>query len=203
MGGRHRVVPDRIEAATYLIAAGVTQGSVKVTGAVPEHLGVVLRDLKKAGLEVRQEFPSDPRRVQWVSCAFKKSIRPVSVSTEPYPGFPTDVQAQWMALMALSKGRSTIKESIFENRFLHAAELLRMGARVQIQEQRAVVTGVSGLSGADVMVSDLRAGAAMVLAGLAAKGRTGIHRIYHLDRGYEHLERKFRKLGARIKRMKE
>ena len=202
-GARHRIIPDRIEAATYLISAAVTRGKVRVLGAVPEHFEAVLRELRKAGLEIREECPSEPGRVQWISCAWKKTVKPVSVVTETYPGFPTDVQAQWMALMSLAKGSSTIEESIFENRFLHAAELLRMGALIAIEDRRANITGVPKLSGADVMVSDLRAGAAMVLAGLAAKGQTAIHRIYHLDRGYEDLEAKFRKLGARIKRARE
>lgn len=125
----------------------------------------------------------------------------MNVETEVYPGFPTDVQAQWMALMSLAEGKSVICETIFENRFLHAAELLRMGAKIEIKDNQAFVTGVKQLSGAEVMVSDLRAGAAMVIAGLAAAGESVVHRIYHLDRGYEDLELKLKKLGARIKRI--
>lgn len=198
-GAEHTVIPDRIEAATYLIAAAATKGKIELTGANAEHLGSVIRALVYSGVKI--EIKKEPEGDR-ILCAWRKPLRPVSVSTKVFPGFPTDVQAQWMALMTLVKGKCRIEEDIFENRYLHAAELRRMGARIEISGRRAVVTGVPKLSGATVMVSDLRAGAAMIIAGLAAHGRTVVRRIYHLDRGYEHLEKKLSKLGAKIRRVK-
>lgn len=192
-GVRHRVIPDRIEAGTFLVAAAITRGRLRLTGVEPRHLTAVLAALRKAGLSLRVGEDT-------IEAAYTRPLRPVSVRTRVYPGFPTDMQAQWMALMALTRGRSVISEDIFENRFLHAQELQRLGARIDIDGPRAVVEGVPRLSGCPLMVSDLRAGAALVLAGLAARGTTKVLRVYHLDRGYEVLEKKLRAVGAAIQR---
>lgn len=193
-GCRHRVIPDRIEAGTFLVAAALTKGRVTLTRAAPSHLDAVIKALQRAGLRI--ETAGDRLTAQWV-----KPLKPVSIRTRVYPGFPTDMQAQWMALMALTRGRSVIEEDIFENRFLHAQELTRMSARIDVRGHRAVVEGVPTLSGCPLMVSDLRAGAALVLAGLAARGTTKVLRVYHLDRGYERLEKKLRALGADVRRV--
>jgi UDP-N-acetylglucosamine 1-carboxyvinyltransferase len=190
----HRIIPDRIETATYLIAAAITRGDVTVTAASAAHVAAVIDALRQAGMMI--QCSDDTIRAQW-----KKKLIPVSISTAVYPGFPTDVQAQWMALMALTHGTSTIEETVFENRFMHAGELQRLGAQLAIEGRVVAVTGVTAISGAPVMVSDLRAGAALVLAGLAAAGKTTVSRVYHLDRGYESLEKKLRALGARIRRI--
>jgi UDP-N-acetylglucosamine 1-carboxyvinyltransferase len=193
-GTRHTVIPDRIEAVTYLIAAAATKGDVKLERVDPDHIGIVIDKLKEAGLKV--QAGKDTCRATWV-----KPLKPVSISTAVYPGFPTDVQAQWMALMATVKGTCTVEETVFENRLLHVAELLRLRANMTIEGNRVHITGVERISGAPVMVSDLRAGAALVIAGLVAEGKTEINRVYHLDRGYEHLEKKLRKLGATVRRL--
>jgi UDP-N-acetylglucosamine 1-carboxyvinyltransferase len=192
-GVRHRVIPDRIEAGTFLVAAAITRGRLHLTNVEPRHLTAVLQCLKRSGLSLKVGATE-------IEAAWVRPLRPVSVRTKVFPGFPTDMQAQWMALMALTSGRSVISEDIFENRFLHAQELQRLGARIDIQGSRAVVQGVSRLSGCPLMVSDLRAGAALVLAGLAARGTTKILRVYHLDRGYESMEKKLRAVGAAIRR---
>ena len=194
------MIPDRIEAATYLVAAAATRGSIELRKARAEHLKSVLDTLKKAGVTVKVR--KDSKDYDTLFCSAPKPLRPVSVATQVYPGFPTDVQAQWMALMTTVKGKSVIEEKIFENRFLHAAELRRMGADIHISGRKAAVAGVPNLSGAHVMVSDLRAGAAMIVAGLAAQGETIVQRIYHLDRGYEDLEKKLSALGAKIQRIR-
>lgn len=199
-GTRYRVIPDRIEACTYLIAALATNGQVELEGVEPDHLHAVLKSLQEAGAEIGSR-PFSANRSLWIAGREGK-IKPVDIRTGPYPGFPTDVQAQWMVLMSRANGKTKIRETIFENRFMHVPELCRMGAKIQVQGNCAIVEGVKKLSGAHVMVSDLRAGAALVIAGLIAKGKTVIHRVYHLDRGYEKLEEKFRLLGARIKRVK-
>ncbi len=193
-GARHRVVADRIEAGTFLAAAAVTKGAILLKDAPVDHMRSSIALFRKAGLRV-EEGP-EGLLARWV-----KPLKPVSVKTEVYPGFPTDMQAQWMVLMAVTKGRCRITEDIFENRFLHAQELTRMGARIDIDGNTAVVEGVPALSGCPLMVSDLRAGAALVLAGLAAKGVTKVLRVYHLDRGYEAMERKLRALGSDIRRV--
>jgi UDP-N-acetylglucosamine 1-carboxyvinyltransferase len=172
----------------------MTRGRVKLIDADPSHLGAVVDALRRAGLNVTHS--SNTLEAAWV-----RPLKPVSVKTRVYPGFPTDMQAQWMALMAVTPGRSVIQEDIFENRFLHAQELVRMGARIDVRGSRAVSEGVPRLSGCPLMVSDLRAGAALVLAGLVARGRTRVLRVYHLDRGYERLEKKLRFLGANIRRV--
>ncbi|MDR2437657.1 MAG: UDP-N-acetylglucosamine 1-carboxyvinyltransferase [Endomicrobium sp.] len=193
-GFKHEVIPDRIEAATYMIAAAITKGDVVLKNVVPKHIKAVSNKLKKSGLSIKENKTSV--RVKWI-----KSLKPQNIKTEVYPGFPTDVQAQWMALMCILKGYSKVEETIFENRFMHVAELQRFGANIKIDCKVASIIGVEKFSGAPVMVSDLRAGAALVLAGLVAEGSTIVSRIYHLDRGYEMLEKKLKKLGADIKRV--
>ncbi len=194
-GFNHKVIPDRIEAATYLIAAAITKGEVILKDVVPAHIKAVTDKLKKIGLQIKET--DDSISAKWV-----KNLKPHDISTEVYPGFPTDAQAQWMALMCLLKGKSCVKENVFENRFLHVAELQRFGADLSVDGKFVNIKGVEKLSGAPVMVSDLRAGAALVLAGLAAEGKSAVSRIYHLDRGYDMLEKKLKKLGADIKRIK-
>ena len=189
------VIPDRIETGTYLVAAGITGGHLKLTACRPEHLEAVIQDLTRAGLEISSAGDSmEVRR--------RSEIRSVNTKTQPYPAFPTDMQAQLMALMALASGTSRITEQIFENRFMHVLELKRLGADIELDGRTAVVRGVPHLSGAPVMATDLRASASLVLAALAADGVTEIHRIYHLDRGYEAIEKKLAAVGARIRREK-
>lgn len=194
-GFEHDVIPDRIEAATYMIAALMTKGEIKLTNVNPQHLEIVTEKLIEAGADIKIKKDT-------IVIKHKKEIKPINIKTEVYPGFPTDIQAQWMALMCLAKGNSIIEETVFENRFLHVCELQRLGANLKIEGRQVYIQGVKSLSGAPVMVSDLRAGAALVLAGLCATGKTEISRIYHLDRGYETLEKKFKKLGANIRRIK-
>jgi UDP-N-acetylglucosamine 1-carboxyvinyltransferase len=194
-GTLHKVIPDRVEAATFLIAAAITKGEVCIENINPSHIKIVIDKLKKTGIQIEQKENS-------VCAKWVRQLKPQSISTAVYPGYPTDIQAQWTALMCLVKGRSTVKENVFENRFMHIAELQRLGADIFVDGQSAHIKGVEKLSGAQVMVSDLRAGAALVLASLAAQGKSIISRIYHLDRGYEFLEKKFKKLGANIKRIK-
>jgi UDP-N-acetylglucosamine 1-carboxyvinyltransferase len=192
-GATHRVVADRIEAGTLLVAAAITGGDVLVTDMVPDHLSSVLAKLDECGVSLE---------VGTTSVRVRASGRPraADVTTSPYPGFPTDMQAQLMTLLGLAAGQSRVTETIFENRFMHAAELARMGARIETDGAIALIRGVQQYSGAPVMASDLRASAALVLAGIAAEGRTVVSRIYHLDRGYEKLEAKLGALGARIVR---
>ena len=195
-GTTHTVVSDRIETATYAIAAGITGGTIRLENAHLHLFEDVAFTLASMGLDI----------IEKNDCLIVKgtgNIRPANVTTEEFPGFPTDVQAQVMALMCLADGTSIVTENIFENRFMHVQELVRMGADIHLQGSRiAIVHGVSKLSGAEVMASDLRASAALVLAGLAAEGETTINRIYHLDRGYDHLEEKLRACGANIERIK-
>jgi UDP-N-acetylglucosamine 1-carboxyvinyltransferase len=193
-GARHRVAADRIEAGTFLAAAAITRGKILLKEAPLSHMGATLRLFKKAGLKL-EETP------EGLLAAWVRPLKAVSIKTEVYPGFATDMQAQWMVLMSVTKGKCRITEDIFENRFLHAQELLRMGAQIDINGSTALVEGVKQLSGCPLMVSDLRAGAALVLAGLAAKGETKVLRVYHLDRGYEAMEKKLRALGADIRRV--
>jgi UDP-N-acetylglucosamine 1-carboxyvinyltransferase len=190
----HSVIPDRIEAGTLLIAGAITGGDVTVTQCVPGHLDALLKRLSACGFEL--ESGAD-----WIRIRPADRWRAVDISTEPYPGFPTDLQAQFMALMTLADGTSVVTERIFENRFMHVQELARMGANITPKTQVAIVRGRAGcLSGAPVMATDLRASASLVLAGLAAEGETTVNRIYHLDRGYERLEQKLQSLGANIER---
>jgi UDP-N-acetylglucosamine 1-carboxyvinyltransferase len=190
------ILPDRIEAGTYLVAAAITGGDIRCENARADHLAPVLAVLRAAGCGV--ETGDDFVRV-WRN----GPVQPVDITTAPHPGFPTDMQAQLMALLSLANGSSQIRETIFENRFMHVAELLRLGARIDINGNLATVHGVPELSGATVMATDLRASASLVLAGLAARGRTEILRIYHLDRGYEHLAEKLRGVGANVQRGQE
>ena len=195
-GSDYSVIPDRIEAGTLILAAAITRGDCLIKGALSEHSGAVLDKLHEAGVKI--EDADGGLRVRP-----RKNLKPVNVTTLPYPGFPTDMQAQMMSLMSVTPGISIITEKIYPDRFMHVAELNRMGANIMREGPHAIVEGKKSLSGAPVMASDLRASAALVLAGLAAKGRTEISRIYHLDRGYENLELKLQKLGARIWREKE
>jgi UDP-N-acetylglucosamine 1-carboxyvinyltransferase len=195
-GGRYRVMPDRIETGTYLAAAAITGGDVFLRGAVGAHLEAVLAKLREAGVDVRSE--GDGLRV-----ARRDPLRGVDVTTAPYPGFPTDMQAQMMALLCVANGASVLTETVFENRMTHVAELQRMGASIRVEGNHAVVRGVPRLSGAPVMASDLRASAGLVVAGLAAEGETLISRVYHLDRGYERMEEKLTRVGAVIRRIRE
>ncbi len=192
----HQIIPDRIEAGTYLIAAGLTGGRLTLTRCAPEHLESLIEKLRSVGLSIE----TGPGRIEVCSDG---TIRSVDVKTWPFPGFPTDMQAQFMALMTLGDGVSLIVEQIFENRFMHALELTRMGASIELDGRSAMVRGVKRLSGAPVMATDLRASASLVLAALAAHGITSISRIYHLDRGYESMEVKLSQVGARIWREKE
>ncbi len=192
-GATHRVVADRIEAGTLLVAAAITRGDVLVTDLVPDHLSSVLAKLEECGVSLEVGPTS-------VRVRAEGRPRAADVTTSPYPGFPTDMQAQLMTLLGLADGQSRVTETIFENRFMHAAELARMGAHIETDGSIAVIRGVEQYSGAPVMASDLRASAALVLAGIAAEGRTVVSRIYHLDRGYEKLETKLGALGARIVR---
>jgi UDP-N-acetylglucosamine 1-carboxyvinyltransferase len=194
-GTTHRIIPDRIEAGSFVIAAAITGGDVLVRGARADHLEAFLVKLKEAGVDYTTG--DDGIRVQR-----NGKINSIDVTTLPYPGFPTDLQAQMMALMAVADGVSVVTETIFENRFMHAQELDRMGAQIKLEGNRAVVHGVRELSGAPVMASDLRASVALVLAGLVANGNTEVSRVYHLDRGYEQIEKKLSRLGAQIERVK-
>ncbi len=189
----HRVLPDRIETGTFVIAAAITGGDMRITQCNPSHLDALLSKVAEAGATI--EATGDSLRIRG-----EGAIKPVDIKTLPYPGFPTDMQAQFMSLMALANGTSVIHETIFENRFTHVAELRRMGADIVIEDRSAVVKGVARLSGAPVMATDLRASASLILAGLAAEGKTVVSRIYHLDRGYERIEEKFSALGADITR---
>jgi len=195
-GARHRIIPDRIEAGTFIIAAALTAGDLNITGCDPQHLGSLMAKLAEVGVKTRQN--SDSVRVMG-----DNPLTACDMVTEEYPGFPTDMQAQFMALATQADGTSTITENIFENRFMHAQELTRMGANIKIEGRRAIVRGRSPLSAAAVLASDLRASASLVLAALVADGETIIDRVYHLDRGYEHIEEKLRGVGAQIRRIGE
>jgi UDP-N-acetylglucosamine 1-carboxyvinyltransferase len=195
-GAVHTVIPDRIEAGTYILAAAITRSEITVKGAHFEHLGALIDKLQQAGVK----FICRDREIVVKA---KVRLKPIDVTTLPYPGFPTDLQAQMMALMTTVNGISVITEKIYPDRFMHVSELNRMGAQIILEGSSAIVKGVRKLSGAPVMASDLRASAALVLAGLAAAGRTEIHRIYHLDRGYEKLDEKLNRLGAKIWREKD
>jgi UDP-N-acetylglucosamine 1-carboxyvinyltransferase len=195
-GAEHEVIPDRIETATFVIAAAATNGEITIKGARADHLRAVLDKLHEANVTVE-------RRGTDMVVKRKGKLKPADITTLPYSGFPTDVQAQMMSLLALASGISIITERIFESRFMHVSELARLGADIEIEGPSAIVKGGKPLSGAPVMASDLRASAALVIAGLAATGSTQVNRIYHLDRGYETMDRKLQKLGARIQRVQE
>lgn len=193
-GTEHEVIPDRIEACTFLCAAAATKGEVTVHGAKPEHFAAVADKLQEAGVQLKREAGS-------LRVSRPGRLKATDITTLPYAGFPTDVQAQFIALMCLAQGTSVVTERIFESRFMHVAELMRMGAEIAIEGPSAIIKGGRPLSGAPVMASDLRASAALVIAGLAAEGETMVNRIYHLDRGYERMEAKLQALGANIQRV--
>jgi len=196
-GAEHRVIPDRIEAGTYLMAGAITGSRVRVEGVVPAHLWAPLDAMQRAGFAF--EIGKD-----WIEIAPRRQRPlPVDVTTQPYPGFPTDLQAQMMALMSLADGTSVITDRIYPDRYMHLPELLRLGARIRRQGSTAIIEGVASLSGAPVTASDLRASAALVLAGLVAKGTTSVHRVYHIDRGYERIDEALSVLGGRIERLRE
>lgn len=190
----HPIVPDRIEAGTYACAAAITGGTLHLEGARLEHLGSVARVLREAGVDVAETHTG-------LNVSRMNGLRGADVMTEPFPGFATDMQAQFMALMCVAEGASMITETIFENRFMHVPELMRMGARINFHGSSAIVRGVPKLSGAPVMATDLRASVSLVLAGLAAEGETIVNRVYHLDRGYERVEAKLAAVGADIERL--
>lgn len=194
-GARHRIMPDRIETGTYLCAAAVTGGEVRLKDALPSSLDAVIDKLIEAGCTVRCEADT-------IHLVAPRRLTAVSLRTAPYPAFPTDMQAQFMALDCVADGAATIRETIFENRFMHAVELQRLGADIHIDGNIAMVRGVERLQGATVMATDLRASASLVIAGLVAEGETLIERIYHLDRGYERLEEKLAALGAKVRRVR-
>lgn len=194
-GAEHQVIPDRIETGTFLFAGAITGSKITLQKVIPEHLELVLAKLCEAGAKIERDKDS-------ISISSDKEFKPVDIETLPYPGFPTDMQAQWMTLMSVAKGKSIIRETVFENRFLHVGELQRMGAKIEIKGNTAIVEGVKDLSGAPVKATDLRASAALLLAGLVARGKTEISEIYHLERGYENIVTKLRNLGARIRKIR-
>ena len=195
-GADHEVIPDRIEAATFAIAAAATNGEVTLRGARVDHMHAILDKLNTSGVKVEHNATG-------VTVRRNGRLKPIDITTLPYSGFPTDAQAQMMALMALTPGISIITERIFESRFMHVSELARLGADIEIEGPSAIIKGGKPLSGAPVMASDLRASAALVIAGLAARGTTQVNRVYHIDRGYENIDGKLRQLGARIQRIEE
>jgi len=192
----HRIIPDRIECGTFMVAAAITNGELELKNCNLDHLIAVVDRLEEVGVKIERQngtiFVSSARR-----------INPVEMTTQPYPGFPTDIQAQLMAMLAIGDGMSVITERIFPDRFLHVGELNRMGARVRKEGPTAIIQGVKEMQGASVMASDLRASAALVLAGMVARGTTRIDRVYHIDRGYEKIEQKLAAVGADIERVKE
>jgi UDP-N-acetylglucosamine 1-carboxyvinyltransferase len=194
-GADHTIIADRIEAGTFLLAGAITHGDVLVTGCVPDHIAALIVKMRQAGVDIVEEAPASLR--------VRSSGRPraVDITTEEFPGFATDLQAQYMAWMTMAQGISFVTETIFENRFMHAPELARMGANIRIEGRQAIVAGEHRLTGAQVMGSDLRASAALVLAAMAASGQSLIDRVYHMDRGYEHLDRKLNAVGAKIERV--
>jgi UDP-N-acetylglucosamine 1-carboxyvinyltransferase len=196
-GAEHTIIPDRIEAATFVIAAAITGGCLDITNCNPQHITAVVDKIRETGVTIENPNAFSLR------VKATDRLNPSDVTTLPHPGFPTDVQAQYMALMALADGASTITETIFENRFMHASELLRMGANIHLNGRQAVIEGGSGLMGARVQASDLRASASLVLAGLAARGETIVDRVYHIDRGYEKIEEKLGSVGAEIERFRD
>jgi UDP-N-acetylglucosamine 1-carboxyvinyltransferase len=194
-GCEHTVIPDRIEAGTYMVAALITQGDVLLAGADPDHLVNVIDRMKSCGAHIKCTG-------EGIQVSATRKLSSIDLVTETYPGFPTDMQAQMCALMSVTPGISAITEKIFPSRFMHLSELRRMGARVELEGATSILHGVEFLSGAPVMASDLRASAALVLAGLVARGTTEVNRVYHIDRGYEHIDEKLRKLGADIERVR-
>ena len=196
-GAEHTIIPDRIETGTFLVAAAITGGELEIKDCQPEHLQTVINKLTEVGVEIEEVNSST------LAARKGKALQSRELATAPYPEFPTDMQAQYMALMTQSEGRSVIAETVFENRFMHASELQRMGARIALDGRYATVDGPTPLAGAPVLASDLRASASLVLAGLVAEGESMVHRVYHIDRGYERIEAKLRAVGADIERIRE
>ncbi len=196
-GARYSVIPDRLEAGTFMIAAAATRGHIDLVGVEPRHLRDPIVKLRACGMSVK----TGARKISVMPG--KDTLKPVSIKTGPYPEFPTDLQAVWMSLMCLAEGESDVEETIFENRFLHAAELLRMGASISVHGNYARISGVKKLTGAPIMASDIRGGAALLVAALAAEGRSVLQRVYHIDRGYEKVESKLSQLGASIRRVND
>src|SRR5271154_2770523 len=194
-GTEHTIIPDRIEAGTFLIAGAITRGDLVVSGFIPEHVDALILKLREAGAQITEAGPGALR----VRAASR--LRATDITTEEYPGFATDLQAQYMALITLAEGISIVRETIFENRFMHTQELARMGANIRVEGRQAMVAGIAELTGAQVIASDLRASASLVLAGLVARGETVVDRVYHIDRGYERIEEKLARVGARIERV--
>lgn len=194
-GTSHTVIPDRIEAGTFMVAAAITRGNILIENVIIDHLKPIIAKLQEAGVAIFEEG-------EGIRVIGNEEITPIAIKTLPYPGFPTDMQAQIMALLTVAKGTGIITENVFENRFMHVDELKRMGAQIKIEGRAAVVEGISRLTGAPVKATDLRAGAALVLAGLAAEGATDVSEIYHIDRGYENIVGKLQGLGAKITREK-
>src|SRR5437763_9456213 len=197
-GAQHTIIPDRIETGTFIVAAAITKGELEIKDCNPEHCNRIIGKLREVGVEIEEVNQSTLH----ARCA-ARGLHASDLVTEPYPAFPTDMQAQFMTLMTQAVGRSTITETIFENRFMHASELQRMGARIQVSHDKAIVDGPSSLIGARVQASDLRASASLVLAGLVAEGETLIDRVYHIDRGYEKIEMKLKEVGADIERVRD
>ncbi|MEP6921109.1 MAG: UDP-N-acetylglucosamine 1-carboxyvinyltransferase [bacterium] len=193
----HTIIPDRIETGTFIVAAAITGGELEIKDCQPKHLTSVIEKLREAGVEIEELNPST------LHASRGRVLRSRDVTTEPYPHFPTDMQAQYMALMTQAEGRASITETIFENRYMHVSEMQRMGAHIQVNGRIAIVDGPTQLTGAPVLASDLRASASLVLAGLVAQGETLIDRVYHIDRGYERIEAKLRAVGADIQRLRE
>jgi len=193
----HTIIPDRIETGTFIVAAAITQGELEIKDCQPQHLRSVIEQLREVGVGIEELNPGT------LHVSGRKMLTAKGVTTEPYPSFPTDMQAQYMALMTQARGQAVIAETVFENRFMHASELQRMGARIHIDGRAATVEGPTPLTGAPLLASDLRASASLVLAGLVAQGETVIDRVYHIDRGYEKIEAKLRAVGADIERLRE
>jgi UDP-N-acetylglucosamine 1-carboxyvinyltransferase len=194
-GAEHTIIPDRIEAGTFLLAGAITRGEVTVSGCNPEHIAALTIKMQQAGAEVEEAGPDTLR----VRCSSRPKA--VDITTEEYPGFATDLQAQYMAWMTIARGISLVTETIFENRFMHTQELARMGANIRIEGRQAIVAGEGELTGAQVIASDLRASASLVLAAMVAKGESTVDRVYHMDRGYERIEQKLAAAGAKIERI--
>jgi UDP-N-acetylglucosamine 1-carboxyvinyltransferase len=195
-GAEHSIIPDRIETGTFIVAAAITQGDIEISKCQPKHLVAVIEKLREVGVEIEEK---DETTLHVKCCP--NGLKSLDVTTEPHPNFPTDMQAQYMALMTQAEGTSTVTETIFENRFMHVGELVRMGADIHIHGNQAVINGKTKLMGAPVQASDLRASASLVLAALAAEGETAIDRVYHIDRGYEMIVRKLKSVGADIERV--
>lgn len=191
-GARHSVIPDRIEAGSYMLAAASTGGKLHINNVIPEHLMPIIAKLQDAGVKVEKSY-------DFIQVESDGIINPVDITTLPYPGFPTDIQAQFMALLTVAKGTSVVTETVFENRFMHVNELIKMGANIDVKKNSAVIKGVDSLQGARVKATDLRAGAAMIIAALTAKGQTEIDNIFHIERGYENICEKLTRVGGKIK----